>query len=128
MPVASCWAASLLGLVLASLGVYGVVAYGVSQRRRELGIRVALGAQARDVVRLAVGDGMRLVAIGLVVGLGLAGGAGVLARGLLYGLAPFDPVAFGVASAVFTLVALVAAWLPARRAAAVDPMVALRAE
>lgn len=118
----------LLGLLLASLGIYGVVAYGVSQRRREIGIRMALGARGRDVVQVAIGDGMRLVLIGLGIGLALAVGAAFLARGLLYGLAPIDPISFVASPVAFVVVALLASWLPARRAAMVDPMVALRSE
>ncbi|MEP6475319.1 MAG: ABC transporter permease [Gemmatimonadota bacterium] len=118
----------LLGLLLASLGIYGVVAFGVSQRRREIGIRMALGAAGAQVVRRAVTEGMRLVLIGLGVGLLLASGAAVLARKLLYGLAPIDPLSFLGASLVFALVALVASWIPARRAARIDPMIAMRSE
>ncbi len=118
----------LLGLLLASLGVYGVVAYGVTQRRREIGIRVALGARGRAVVGLMVRDGMRLVAAGVGIGLLLAAGGGMLARGLLYGLAPLDPIAFVSGPLVFGMVALGASYLPARRATRIDPMTALRAE
>ena len=118
----------LLGLLLASLGIYGVVAYGVSQRRREIGIRMALGAEGREVIRRAVLEGMRLVLIGLGAGLVLATGAAILGRQLLYGLAPLDPVSFAGAILVFVVVALVASWIPARQAAAVNPMEALRQE
>jgi ABC-type antimicrobial peptide transport system permease subunit len=118
----------MLGLVLASLGVAGVVAFGVSQRVREIGVRIALGARGGDVVGLVVRDALKLVGIGVIAGLLLALPLALLVRGFLYGLSPFDPLAFGGATAVFALVALVASWLPARRAAGVDPMVALRAE
>ena len=118
----------LLGLLLASLGVYGVVAYGVAQRRREIGIRIALGARGAAVVGLMVRDGVRLVAIGLGIGMLLACVTGFLARGLLYGLAPLDPIAFLAGPAVFGLVALGASYLPARRASRIDPVAALRAE
>jgi putative ABC transport system permease protein len=118
----------LLGLLLSSLGVYGVVAYGVSQRRREIGIRVALGAHARSVVALMVGDGMRLIALGSVIGLLLAVPAGLVARRFLYGLALVDPAAFLGAPLLFVSVALLAGWLPARRAARVDPIVVMRTE
>ncbi|MEO8633670.1 MAG: ABC transporter permease [Gemmatimonadales bacterium] len=118
----------LLGLLLASLGVYGVVAYGVAQRRREIGIRIALGAKGGAVVRMMVRDGLRLVSIGLGIGLLLAGVSGFLVRGLLYGLTPLDPVAFIAGPLVFGLVALGASYLPARRATRIDPMAALRAE
>ncbi len=118
----------LLGLLLASLGVYGVVAYGVAQRRREIGIRIALGAKSVAVVRLMVQDGLRLVTIGLGIGLVLAGITGFLARGLLYGLAPLDPIAFIAGPLLFGVVALVASYLPAVRATRIDPMAALRVE
>ncbi len=118
----------VLGMLLASLGVYGVVAYGVHQRRREFGIRLALGAASRAVVRLAIGEGMRLVAIGVGAGLLLAVAAGVVAGRILFGLAPVEPAALLGGAALFGVVALVATWIPARRAARVDPMVALRAE
>jgi predicted permease len=118
----------LLGILLASLGVYGVVAYGVSQRRREIGIRLALGAAAQVVVRLAVREGMRLVGIGIGVGIVLSVVAGFVARRVLYGLAPLEPVALVGGPLLFLAVALLATWIPARRAAGVDPMVALRAE
>ncbi len=118
----------VLGTLLASLGVYGVVSYGVSQRRREIGIRLALGAGSEAVVRLAIRDGMQLVMIGIGAGLVLALGAGFVARRVLYGLAPLEPVALIGGPAVFFAVALLATWIPARRAALVDPMVALRSE
>jgi putative ABC transport system permease protein len=118
----------VLGLLLASLGIYGVVAVGVSQRRREIGIRIALGADRGAVIRLAVRDGLRLIGVGLGVGLLLAVGGALVARGLLFGLAPLDPIAFLVAPALFLVVTLAASWLPARRAAGVDPMVAFRAD
>jgi predicted permease len=118
----------LLGLLLASLGIYGVVAHGVTQRRREIGIRMALGARSSEVVQRAVRDGMRLVLIGLGIGLVLATAAAFLGRRLLYGLAPLDPLSFFGATTVFASVALLASWLPARRAANVDPMIAMRSE
>ena len=118
----------LLGLLLASLGVYGVVAYGVGQRRREIGIRLALGAGAPQVVRQVVGDGLRQVLLGTGVGVALAVGAGLVAHQALFGLAPLEPVALLGGPALFVVVALLAAWLPARRAAAIDPLTALRAD
>jgi ABC-type antimicrobial peptide transport system permease subunit len=105
-----------------------VVAFGVSQRAREIGVRIALGARGGEVVALVVRDGLKLVGIGVMVGLLLAIPLALLVRGFLYGLAPFDPLAFGGATFVFLLVAVVASWLPARRAAGVDPVVTLRAE
>jgi predicted permease len=118
----------LLGLILASLGVAGVVAYGVSQRVREIGIRIALGARGGEVVRLVVRDGLRLVVIGIAIGVVVALPLAMLLRQFLYGLSPLDPAAFGTAIAVFGTVSLLASWIPARRAATVDPMEALRAE
>jgi predicted permease len=118
----------LLGVILASLGVAGVVAFGVTQRVREIGVRIALGAGRRDVIGLVVRDALRLVAIGAGLGIAFAVPLALVARGLLYGLSPVDPVAFGAAVILFAGVAFLASWLPARRAAAVDPMVALRTE
>ena len=118
-----------LAMAMAAVGLYGVMAFSVNQRVREIGIRVALGATAERVVGLFVRQGMRLVVIGLVVGLG--GGAlfAKLLAKILYGLGgAFDPVAFGVMTLLFSVIALLACWLPARRAAKVDPIVALRAE
>jgi putative ABC transport system permease protein len=115
-------------LLLAAIGVYGLFAYSVAQRRHEMGIRVALGASERQVLGLIVGDGMRLAAIGIALG---AAGALVLTRllaGLLYGIGASDPGTFGAAATLLGLVALLASYIPARRAARVDPMVALRNE
>ncbi len=117
-----------VALLLAMIGVHGVLSYTVAQRTREIGIRMALGADRRSVRRLVVGQGARLVTAGL--GLGVAGafaGARWLST-LLYGVAPHDPVTFGAVALGLGVVALVASWLPARRAAGVDPIVALRVE
>lgn len=119
---------SVLALTLAAIGIYGVMAWSVSRRTQEIGIRMALGAQWSDVRRLVVGQGMTLTLIG--VALGLLGGVG-LARflaGLLYEIQPHDPPTFGWVTVILIGVAWVACWLPARRAARVDPLVALRAE
>ncbi|MDQ2669074.1 MAG: ADOP family duplicated permease, partial [Gemmatimonadota bacterium] len=118
----------LLGLVLASLGIYGVIAYTVAQRTREVGIRMALGASSVSVVGLVVRYAARLVLIGVVIGLVAAFALARLVRGFLTGLDPSDPLTYGGVVAVLCGVALLAAWLPARRAARVDPMVALRQE
>jgi putative ABC transport system permease protein len=126
--------AALLGgfaataLVLAALGIYGVIAYGVSQRTRELGIRMALGARSDDVLRLVLRQGLTPVAAGLALGLTAAAAASRALRGLLYGVAATDLATYGVVAAFLAAVALVASYLPARRAASADPVIALRAE
>ena len=119
---------ALIALVLASVGLYGVMALTVTQRTRELGIRLALGAQRADVFRLVLSQGMLLVVCGLIIG--LLGAVGV-SRGLqsvLYGVGGSDALALTFALFVLAMVAFIACWLPARRATRVDPMVALRAE
>ena len=119
---------SMVGLGLAVIGIYGVMAYSVAQRTREIGIRVALGARRAQVIALVVKQSAMLTVIGIVVGLS---GAAMLSRyleGLLFGVTPLDPVTFAAAAVIFTLVALVAAFGPTRRATGVDPLVALRAE
>lgn len=117
-----------LGLVLAAVGVYGVISYGVSQRTREIGIRVALGAARRDVLSLVVSQGMKLLLLGAVSGTLLALLLTPIMSGLLFGVSALDPVAFFGSEAFLVVVALVASYIPARRAANVDPMVALRYE
>jgi ABC-type antimicrobial peptide transport system permease subunit len=118
----------LLGLVLAAVGIYGVMAYSVAQRTRELGIRIALGSDRGDVVRLVLREGMRLAALGVALGLLGALGASRLVRGLLYGVSPLDPLAFSIVPLTLVAVAAVAVYLPARRAASVDPIRALKTE
>src|SRR5687768_4545655 len=117
-----------IALVLAAVGVYGVISYSVSQRTREIGVRVALGAQRTNVVRLIVGHGALLAAVG--IGIGLAGALGVtrFLRSMLYGVSPFDPVSFVAVTLVLGGIAFLASYLPARRAALVDPIEALRQE
>lgn len=117
-----------LGLFLAALGVYGVVAHGVTQRRREIGIRLAVGARAGEVLRMIVLSGLRLALPGLVVG-GLAAFAlARLLRGMLLGVSPADPLTFAAVAAVLLGAVVAASWLPARSAAGTDPMEALRSE
>jgi macrolide transport system ATP-binding/permease protein len=115
-----------LGLILASMGLYGVVAASVSRRTREIGIRMAIGAQRGDVLRLVVKEGMALTGLGLAIGFGLSLLASRLLRGLLYGIAPSDPLTFLAVALVLATIALGANLIPARRATEVDPLVALR--
>jgi putative ABC transport system permease protein len=117
-----------LALLLAALGVYGVMAHAVSQQTREIGIRVALGAPARSVMRLIIARGMALAGIGLLLGLAGAAAAGRLLSGLLFGVGPADPATYAAAGGVLLVVSLLACWIPARRVLGVDPVVALRHE
>jgi predicted permease len=121
-------ALSLLTLALATSGIYGVMAFMVSRRTREIGIRKALGAQTSDVLGLILRQGMALVVVGLVLGLALALALTRLLAGQLYGVSATDPATFAAIALLLATVALVACWIPARRATKVDPMVALRTE
>jgi len=118
----------VLGLLLASVGLYGVMAYSISQRTREIGIRMAIGAGTATVVRLLMRQGLTLVLVGTGVGLVGAAGAARLIRGQLYGGAGFDAVTFVAVPLVLIVVAMAAIWIPARRAAGLDPVTALRQE
>lgn len=117
-----------IALSLAAIGIYGVIAYGVSQRTREVGIRLALGAQRWDVLRLVLGEGFRLTAFGIALGLGAAFVARRVIANLLFGVTPADPLTFGAMTVLLGAIALLACWLPARRATRVNPIEALRSE
>jgi ABC-type antimicrobial peptide transport system permease subunit len=117
-----------LALLLATIGVYGLKAYDVSHRTREIGIRIALGATAQDISRLIVREGARTTGLGVAIGLLLAGGLGKLLSGILYRVSPLDPAAMAVAAAVLTGAALLACYTVARRATRVAPLQALRTE
>jgi putative ABC transport system permease protein len=119
---------AVMALLLAAIGIYGVMSYAFSQRTHEVGIRMALGAQRLDILRMALVEGMRIVVIGLVVGLA---GAAVMTRlfqSMLFNVAPSDPVTFLSASAALAGVAFLACYIPAQRATRVDPLVALLEE
>jgi ABC-type antimicrobial peptide transport system permease subunit len=118
----------VLALLLATIGIYGLKAYDVSRRTREIGIRMALGATAAQVRQLVLREGMRTTAIGLGIGLLLAAGIGKLVSGLLYRVSPFDPVVLAIAVLVLSTASVLACYLPARRATRVVPLEALRAE
>lgn len=119
---------ALVALLLAAVGLYGVVAYTASRRTQEIGLRMALGAQGRDVMQMILAGGMKLAVVGLAAGLALALALGRFIESLLFGVTPFDPLAYAVSAGVLLATAGIASYVPARRAMAVDPLVALRQE
>jgi putative ABC transport system permease protein len=119
---------ALLAIFLAAVGLYGVVAYSVSQRTREIGLRVAIGARPGDVVRMVVGGGMKLAIVGVVIGLVGAVGLAQLVETMLFGVTPSDPASYGATALILLAVAALASYVPARRAMRVDPLTALQAE
>jgi ABC-type antimicrobial peptide transport system permease subunit len=119
---------SAMAMLLGLIGIYAVISYAVSQRRREIGIRLALGAQQAELRRMFVGYGLVLAAIGIAVGLGAAAGLMRLMKSLLFGISPLDPLTYAAVPVVLVAAAILASYLPARRAAAVDPVEALKAE
>ena len=119
---------AVVAVLLSALGLYGLLAYSVAQRTREIGVRVALGARPADVSRLVLREGMRLALLGIVLGLAGAGAAAGALRALLYGIEPVDPLTFAAVPLVLAAVAALACVLPVRRARRVDPIDALRSE
>jgi putative ABC transport system permease protein len=117
-----------VALLLAAVGIYGVMAYSFSQRTHEVGIRMALGAQRLDILRMALGEGMRIVVIGLASGLVGAAVVSRIFRSMLFNVAPADPITYFAVSAILAGVAIFACYIPARRATRIDPLIALREE
>jgi ABC-type antimicrobial peptide transport system permease subunit len=125
LPMVIALAFGLVALFLAAIGVYGLLACQVTERRREIGIRMALGSSAADVFRLVMRDGARITVLGILVGLAGTMAMARLMAGLLYGVGATDPVVVGAVAILLATVALIATWLPARRAAGVNPADAL---
>jgi len=117
-----------VALVLAVVGLYGVISYGVAQRTREIGVRVALGAEPSAVARLVIGSGLRLAAAGVAIGAAGAVAATRVLSGMLFGVSAVDPTTFAGTTLVVAAIALLASYLPARRALRIDPAEALRAD
>jgi predicted permease len=119
---------AMTATLIATCGLYGLMAYAVTQRRREIGVRMALGAERRDVLRLVLTRALRVVVAGLIVGLAGAAGVTRVLQRFLFGVTPTDPIVFTIVTLLLLAVGLMAAWLPARRATRIDPWAALRAE
>jgi putative ABC transport system permease protein len=119
---------AIVGLLLTVIGIYGLMSYHVTSGVHEIGIRIAIGAQGRDVLRLVIGQGMRLALIGMALGVGAALALTRLLKTMLFGVSPADPVTFLAIVLLLMFVAFLACWFPARRATKVDPMVALRVD
>jgi predicted lysophospholipase L1 biosynthesis ABC-type transport system permease subunit len=119
---------AVLALVMGSIGLYGLVAYSVSQRTQEIGIRMALGAQRGNVLKMILAEGVRLIIPGAVIGTAFGAGGAYLMRSMLFGVTVWDPVIFGLVTALLAAVTMLASFIPAHQAMKVDPMVALRYE
>jgi ABC-type antimicrobial peptide transport system permease subunit len=119
---------ALIAAVVASVGLYGVIAFAVSRRMREMGIRLALGAPPRSLMRLVLGEGVRLGVIGVVIGLAGAAALTRLMQGMIYGVSPLDPVTFAAVGTALLGVAFLASYAPARRAVQADPLESIRSD